>query len=428
MKQSLLFGLTALVTLATGCNNLTHVSEPDILTPNGLKSAQGAELERAGAISTFATAYSNQALYSGLFVDEFSDVSSGHPFSMDQRRPTNQPGGYPYDQLSQARVAALEAIVNVRAYDTNPKPKIAELYALVGYAEAFFVENLCSGVPVGVVESNGVPAYGPTLSRGQLIGLAISHFDSTLIYAGTDSSLVYLAHVGVGRALLDSGDYAGAAAAVTTVPASFSYSATYSTAVSSQLNQVYLAIYGYDEMSVSDSEGENGLPFVSAHDPRVPTDSLGSTSSSGLLVYGPNMYSAAGAPIAVATGTEAGLIQAEASLPAHGGTGSAWLNDLNALRQNAGDTALSNHPLQDPGSDAARSALLFHERAFWLFGTGHRMGDVRRLVRQYGRGSETAYPTGLYEGGPLMYASTYVYQPYFEEANPNFTGCSDTKP
>jgi hypothetical protein len=181
-------------------------------------------------------------------------------------------------------------------------------------------------------------------------------------------------------------------------------------------------------MSVSDSEGQNGLPFVSAHDPRVPIDSLGPISASGLLVYGPNVYSAAGSPMVVASGTEAALLQAEASLPAHGGAGTAWLDDLNTLRANSGDTALSNHPLQDPGTDAARSALLFRERAFWLFGTGHRMGDVRRLVRDYGRGPETVYPTGAYEGGPLAYGAAYVYQPYLEQANPHYSGCTDTNP
>ena len=29
--------------------------------------------------------------------------------------------------------------------------------------------------------------------------------------------------------------------------------------------------------------------------------------------------------------------------------------------------------------------LLFSERAFWMFATGHRLGDMRRLIRQYGR-------------------------------------------
>ena len=42
--------------------------------------------------------------------------------------------------------------------------------------------------------------------------------------------------------------------------------------------------------------------------------------------------------------------------------------------------------LADPGTPAAREDLMFRERAFWLFGTGHRLGDMRRMIRQYGRG------------------------------------------
>lgn len=38
--------------------------------------------------------------------------------------------------------------------------------------------------------------------------------------------------------------------------------------------------------------------------------------------------------------------------------------------------------------------LLFRERAFSLFLTAHRVGDLRRLVRQYGRGAESVFPSG----------------------------------
>jgi len=41
--------------------------------------------------------------------------------------------------------------------------------------------------------------------------------------------------------------------------------------------------------------------------------------------------------------------------------------------------------LTDPGTAEARVDLLFRERAFWFFLTGHRQGDLRRLIRQYGR-------------------------------------------
>ena len=39
-------------------------------------------------------------------------------------------------------------------------------------------------------------------------------------------------------------------------------------------------------------------------------------------------------------------------------------------------------PTLDPGDAVGRENLLFRERAFWLFLTGHRMGDLRRLISQ----------------------------------------------
>src|SRR5690606_40849192 len=36
-------------------------------------------------------------------------------------------------------------------------------------------------------------------------------------------------------------------------------------------------------------------------------------------------------------------------------------------------------PLEDPGTDEARVDLLFQERAYWLFLTGRRHADMRRL-------------------------------------------------
>jgi hypothetical protein len=47
---------------------------------------------------------------------------------------------------------------------------------------------------------------------------------------------------------------------------------------------------------------------------------------------------------------------------------------LNALR------AASNLPPRSPeATPTAQQDQLFTERAFWLFGTAHRMGDLRRL-------------------------------------------------
>jgi starch-binding outer membrane protein, SusD/RagB family len=131
------------------------------------------------------------------------------------------------------------------------------------------------------------------------------------------------------------------------------------------------------------------------------------------------------------------LIQAEAALPVHGGSGQTWLQILNALRTDGtqtggvfnpgGGNVAGLAPLTDPGSDSARVSLLFRERAFWLFLTGHRQGDMRRLIRQYGRPTETVFPTGPYYLGGT-YKTAVAFEPFGEAFNPNFHGCVDENP
>jgi hypothetical protein len=84
--------------------------------------------------------------------------------------------------------------------------------------------------------------------------------------------------------------------------------------------------------------------------------------------------------------------------------------------------------LTDPGTPAARQDLMFRERAFWLFATGHRLGDLRRFVRQYGRGAETVFPTGLHFKGSNYGPDVNIPVPFNERNNPNFTGCIDRLP
>ena len=79
-------------------------------------------------------------------------------------------------------------------------------------------------------------------------------------------------------------------------------------------------------------------------------------------------------------------------------------------------------------SDQYRDAaidLLFREKAFWTFTRGQRLGDLRRLVRQYGRAPENVFPEGEhYRGGPYG-DDVNLPVPQQEENNPNFSGCTD---
>ena len=50
-----------------------------------------------------------------------------------------------------------------------------------------------------------------------------------------------------------------------------------------------------------------------------------------------------------------------------------------------------------PSTAAGQQNLLFQERAIDLFLTSHRLGDLRRLVWQYGRAADAVFPIGPYE-------------------------------
>jgi starch-binding outer membrane protein, SusD/RagB family len=233
-----------------------------------------------------------------------------------------------------------------------------------------------------------------------------------------------LARVGKARALLGLGDLAAAAQVASEVPDGFRYEVGYPANDPASSNFALVPTEPF-EYSVGDREGVNGLDFRSSADPRTAASFLQFNISGG-SIYHPDKYARDGStPIVLADWVEARLIQAEAALA---GGDASWLTTLNLLRRTAVAPALPD--TTDPGPDEAggnarRVDLLFRERAFWLFLTGHRQGDLRRLIRQYGRGQHQVYPTGPYDGGPALFGDDVTLPiPYAErQANSLFTGC-----
>jgi starch-binding outer membrane protein, SusD/RagB family len=308
------------------------------------------------------------------------------------------------------------------------------MFALAGYAELLLAEDVCAGVPLSAMGPSGELRYGSSLTTTQLLDTAITHFDSALAHATDSLRIANLAAVGKGRALVALGQFSGALTAVAAVPGTFRYE----TQVQNQptYGVFYAMSFVRSVLTIADSKGGNGLNYVSAHDPRLPITVLGTLRYTGAPLNYSTALGVVGSTtdsIAAASGREASLIRAETLLPVNGGSGSAWLDTLNALRAAFPDTALSNHPLSDPGTDDARVDLLFRERAFWLFGTGHRLADLRRLVHVYGRDQATVFPTGPYVNGTIIQPgepTTYGSDVNFplgdvERANPNFHGCLD---
>ncbi|HLA13508.1 MAG TPA: hypothetical protein VJZ25_00660, partial [Gemmatimonadaceae bacterium] len=78
-----------------------------------------------------------------------------------------------------------------------------------------------------------------------------------------------------------------------------------------------------------------------------------------------------------------------------------------------------------PITTTERENLLFKERAYSMWFTSHRLGDMRRLIRQYGRNSESVFPTGTYFKGGNYGPDVNVIISLDEKNNPSFTGCLD---
>jgi hypothetical protein len=102
---------------------------------------------------------------------------------------------------------------------------------------------------------------------------------------------------------------------------------------------------------------------------------------------------------------------------------------LNTLRATGITPAIAAMPTS-PTTQSAAVDMLFKERAYWLWLTGHRLGDMRRLIRQYGRTAATVFPVGniRYRPGQTYGNDVNLVIPFNERNNPKFKGCLDRNP
>ncbi len=452
---------TAVLVVATAVlaacdpNNLTSVHDPDSVPPSDVNSKNGLPFLFAGAVQTFQVAYSGagdesnnghegQINMTGLLTDELIDIESFPTRQQVDARntlPSNVSLKGTFADLSAARAAADQASAGYAKFDpTNPVWPRALDYA--GYSYLMFAEYYCDGVPFSTLNTtNGKITYGLPVSRAGIRQIALAKFDSaeTLAAAAvvaddaagnstaTDSAVIYLARVGQARTLMDSNDYASAATVAASVPPGFQYLVENSTNNPIQFNGIWNYNVAGNFFGVGDFDGGTGLNFVSAGDPRVLTEDTG---ESGAIGFGPDwvvqsIYSQPGSNTVLASGLEAQLIVAEADLKA--GNVGGWAGILNGLRGGAGIAPLTTDSTTTASADE-RIDVMFRERAFWLFLTGHRLEDMRRLIRQYGRDQANVFPSVNPTAIGLSFG-TNVDIPVSEDEqnNPNFHGCTNRK-
>ncbi|MDQ6771277.1 MAG: hypothetical protein M3Z54_15010 [Gemmatimonadota bacterium] len=428
--------------------------------------------------------------YSGLLGDEFyiTDTFTTR-VEIDARntRPDNSNNDVVFRNLSRSRQSAEQAAAKYAELASTFLPgevngfavQRAEILNIAGLDYVLFAEIYCSGVPFDSVTSNGAVLGKPGLSTVEMLRTAINRFDSATAVANSITPVsaaataqLRLARVGKARAYLNLANTYGDAFldsalvtinGTTGVPTTFSYLVSHSNNTTRENNGVWAfdvnqARWGQGNREGSATAGGNvGLAyrtqFVNGADVRTAFLPAVTGFNNNPNTFRSQKYPARETPIVVASGTEARLIEAEAYLRKNDIAN--WLIKINdprhvlALNQCVpGSPACSNPStaggvetnttahttptgladLVDPGTQVARENLTFAERGFWLYLTAHRLGDMRRLIRQIGRPFNAVYPTGTYiltgQPGGVYGPGVNLPVPIFEESNGIFKTAS----
>src|SRR5919109_1461811 len=307
------------------------ITDPDIINPEDVQSAAGANAVRLGAISRFKMATSGAPatgadtsslfLLGGLFADEWIN---GDSFiarqEIDQRiiTPENTFLTTANRILHRARLNAEFAVDLLAQWvPTAPAWQVGEMHLIQAYVVNIMAEHYCDGLVFSrVVE--GREEYGSPITVVEALERALQHANEGLALTfGTDTASLRVQRslqVIKGRILLNLNRPAEAAAAVAGVPANFA------------------------------TAGDPRLPVCVGGDAACRAIGVTQTVRDDLTqpLHVQRKWPTSDSPVAIITGVEAQMIRAEALLRA--GNFAGALDTLNAARA----TVTGLTPLTDP--------------------------------------------------------------------------------
>lgn len=385
----------ALLGLATGCSNLLVVDNPAAITDPDLNNPELITILANSVLGDFQRSYDDWVYFSAILTDE---AVTGHNFEtwkvVDQRILQNDNGTMNgnYNSIHSARALADTTAGRLRTLlpTAGQDLRMAQVLALGGYSYIFAGEFLCeSPLNVGsqLYSSSELTAFAlPRLQEALTVAQAALGAGAS---ASASNQWINLARVGLGRAHLQLGNRAEAAAAVAQVPADFVFWMNYSLTGQggSGTNTFNGATTGANRNLGVDAS------FRFLNDPRVrhtATSQRGHNNLTDLWTpfqspafSGWEPGSTAGylqdTRIRLASGVEAGYILAEAQGPT-----AATLAFVNSRR------AVGNQDPVDLSGDALMAELRDQRRRDLYF-NGHRLGDLRRYKAQ---GVGDFFPSG----------------------------------
>lgn len=398
------------------CNDILRVDDPVNLTPDDLQAGSIA-LTVNGVRGSFQSMFDYYVLHTALITDEMV-LAGTFPYraEMDARAiaPNNEGLlGNLYTPLSTARfmadtaVAILEAAQGGTGVDETERLEGVALSKYFGaYTRMLLAEAFCKSAING----------GQGLTSDERMQDALAAFQDAGAAAQTAgrADLAAASKLGEARAQLWLGDYPAAASAAGAVPDDLLVEAYYSTGSVAQKNKVARFTYAIDEarrFTVGDgslaSTGYEGWPYL------AEWESLGLLEERpDLISFNPVVpvvlqlkYPTGDAPIVIASGSEARLIEAEVKLRDDDPGGAAALvNDLRSSHWGLG-------PISFSGDLAADLPVLARERARELWLTGERLPTLRRFLKD---------GIDLFPGGKQGTDTCFPVPQRELDTNPNF--------
>src|SRR6478609_6844650 len=160
--------MTVAVTLAA-CNRdkILRVTDPDIINPSDVASAEAAEALRIGALSRVSDVTGglqgngslNEGIFhfSGVVADEWRSTDTFvQRDEADSRSITTSNSAMTLEArgLHRARVAAIQAIPLIQKFEPAKVSDVGQMYWIRGWAEMSIAENFCNGMPISSVDAS----------------------------------------------------------------------------------------------------------------------------------------------------------------------------------------------------------------------------------------------------------------------------------
>ena len=427
---ALLAAIGVLAIGLTSCN--LEVNDPDIVTPEDVADPASIPFAITGLVGDFQEALDNYVRKSGMFTDEFI-LSGTFPTRVeidtrDIKVDNATLIGPMYEPLHVSRFSADNVADQLAALVGDPETDqdlvqeglaFGQYYG--AYARTLLAEMYCQSILGGgdplAVNSESAPVLPDARMEGALS--LFQQAEASASAAGL-SDLAGAAKVGQARAHMWLGNYSQAASAAATVDPDLVFVAEYSTNTVAQYNEVYQFTYN-DQQALRWTVGDGtqidrNLEKYQYYDEWVdvgliepdPDPAIFQAFQSTILVHLQLIYgdgnsppTAVGqaAPIIIASGFQADIMIAEAAYRAGDLTGAAAR--INA-RITTGDNPHGNvhPPVVFTGTFATDIVEIGRAYAVGTWLTGHRMGFVRRVLRNDGvdlfpptqPGLDTAFP------------------------------------